>query len=426
MMASALVVIPAVADAAAKRASAVTPLVASSCDPLVYEGAGTPDVLIVSDLPMQGASRPSTSQMTRAITDVLRQRSFTAGAYKVGYQACDDSTAEAAAWDSAQCQANATAYAGNPQLLGIIGKYSSGCAKIILPVVNAAAGGPIAMISPSNTYQGMTRSGPGTDLGEPAKYYPTGVRNYVRVTAGDRLQAAANAKWTKLKKRSRVFVLTDGTLYGNGQAADYRFAARKLGITVAGFKRWNATAPTYGGLAKQIKASRAGAVYLAGILNNNGGQLVRDLRTVLGPKVLLIAPDGFTPVELLQPAAGTTANGLYVSVAGHAPSLLPPAGRRFVADFKVTEGDVGIDTYAPYAAQSAQILLDAIAASDGTRRSVVDRMFATNVVDGIMGSFGFDAKGDPTPAAITIYQITKGRQRPVAIVRAGLGLIRRD
>ena len=40
---------------------------ASSCGPLQYEGSGSPDYLIATDLPMQGGSRTQTLQMVGAI-----------------------------------------------------------------------------------------------------------------------------------------------------------------------------------------------------------------------------------------------------------------------------------------------------------------------------------------------------------------------
>jgi ABC-type branched-subunit amino acid transport system substrate-binding protein len=50
--------------------------------------------------------------------------------------------------------------------------------------------------------------------------------------------------------------------------------------------------------------------------------------------------------------------------------------------------------------------MDAIARSDGTRASVLDELHATEVKDGILGSFHFDANGDITTASIPILRIT--------------------
>ena len=85
-----------------------TPLPSSSCAPLVYKGSGTPKFVIASDLPRQGAQRSQSNQMTQAEQFVMSGAHWKAGAYTVGFQDCDDSTAQAGKWDSAKCSQNGT------------------------------------------------------------------------------------------------------------------------------------------------------------------------------------------------------------------------------------------------------------------------------------------------------------------------------
>jgi len=59
--------------------------------------------------------------MTKAIGYEFKQAGFKAGKYTVGYQSCDDSTAQAGAWDSAKCASNARAYAGDSSVIGVVG-----------------------------------------------------------------------------------------------------------------------------------------------------------------------------------------------------------------------------------------------------------------------------------------------------------------
>ena len=56
-------------------------------------------------------------------------------------------------------------------------------------------------------------------------------------------------------------------------------------------------------------------------------------------------------------------------------------------------------------------MLDAIAASDGSRADVISKLFETDVTDGLLGSFKIDANGDPEEASgavvgFTIYVAT--------------------
>ena len=69
-----------------------------------------------------------------------------------------------------------------------------------------------------------------------------------------------------------------------------------------------------------------------------------------------------------------------------------------------------------YGAQAAEVLLDAIAASDGTRRSVTAQLFRSRVRDGLLGSFGFDRNGDTTLRRIFIHRISRGELRFVTTI----------
>ena len=58
------------------------------------------------------------------------------------------------------------------------------------------------------------------------------------------------------------------------------------------------------------------------------------------------------------------------------------------------------------AGQAAELVLQAIARSDGTRASVLKELRAAQVKNGILGSFRFDRNGDITTASIPILRIT--------------------
>jgi len=265
----------------------VSALPASSCSDIYYEGDGDPDYIIASDLPLQGSGRTQTVQMTEAIKFILKQQNFKAGDYKIGYQSCDDATAQAGKWASEKCSANANAYAQNKSLVGVIGTFNSGCAEIIIPVLNRAPDGPIGMVSPANTYVGLTHGGPGTAAGEPDKYYPTGQRNYIRIVAADDYQGAADALLAKQLGLKSVYILNDKEAYGLGVATDFKNSLTNpsVGIKVAGFAAWNGKASSYTGLATKIKQSGADSVFLGGLVCENGGKLIKDLRSVLPSSV---------------------------------------------------------------------------------------------------------------------------------------------
>jgi branched-chain amino acid transport system substrate-binding protein len=388
-------------------------LPSSSCTAIEYGGDGDPDYILASDFPLQGSSRTQTEQIVAAIKYQLKQQNYKAGDYNIGYQSCDDATAQAGKWDSGKCSANANAYAGNDGVIGVIGTFNSGCAAIEIPVLNQAPDGGIPMVSPANTYVCLTAAAPSCDSTEPAKYYPSGSRNYLRVVANDAYQGAADAEFSQSEGIKNVYILNDKEAYGLGVATNYRDAAESLGIKIAGFEAWDPKATSYTSLFDKIKQTGADAVFLGGLIDENGAQVIKDKVAVLGPNdgaVKLIAPDGFTTQATIDESGGAAA-GMYLSVAGQPINKFQGAAKQFVDGLKADAGIKDVDPYAIYGGQAAQVMLDAIAASDGSRSDVISKLFASTVKNGLLGSFTFNEDGDPVASAgatvaITVYKAT--------------------
>ena len=166
------------------------PVSSSACSELLYEGEGQPDAIVVSDLPRRGIGAETAELMDEAIKLVLRQRGFRAGELAVGYQSCNDTIGGAVRRGTLRGQREG--------LRGCEGRsrddrsVNSACAATQLPILSRRSAGPLAMVSPANTYAGLTRKRPGWSE-HPAALYPDGVRIYVRVVAPDNTQGAAGA-----------------------------------------------------------------------------------------------------------------------------------------------------------------------------------------------------------------------------------------
>jgi branched-chain amino acid transport system substrate-binding protein len=385
-------------------------LPSSSCTGIEYKGDGDPDYIIASDLPLQGSSRTQTEQMVAAIRYALDQAEWKAGDYNIGYQVCDDATAQAAKWDSGKCSTNANAYAANDKVIGVIGTFNSGCAAIEIPVLNQAPDGGIGMVSPANTYPCLTVNLPGgCDTTEPDKYYPSGTRNYIRVVAHDAYQGAAAAEFMQSQGVKSVYILNDKEAYGLGIATTTRKAAEHLGIKVAGFEAWDPKATSYTSQMQKIKSTGADAVFLGGLIDENGAQVIKDKVAVLGPNdgaVKLLAPDGFTQQSTID-ESGAAARGMFMSIAGVPIDTFKGAALEFIDGLESGPlAGKAIDPYAIYGGQAAQVLLKAIENSDGTRADVIKQLFATDVTDGLLGSFKIDENGDPENASGAVVGFT--------------------
>ena len=379
----------------------------ANCGDIEYSGSGHPDKLIVSDLPLQGDSAERSKQMNDAIVQEMARKGWQAGNTEIAFQACDDSLASTGEWDENLCRSNADAYAGNPDVIGVIGTYNSGCAQVMIPILNKAPGGGLPMVSPGNTLVCLTEPGSICKPNEPDVYYPSGTRNYVRVVPNDAVQMAGLASFANEQGIHNPFILVaadDPT--SKGQADTFEGAARKLGMNIAGTAQWDQKAKSYTNLMDQAKASGADAVLLAGLLEQNGAQLIKDKVSVLGPNnggVKLLAPDGFAQNATID-QAGPASAGMFVSQPGKVPGSLTGEGSAFVKEIKAQVGGEPLEVFAPYAGQAAEVLIAAIQAGDATRAGVISSLFKTHVNDGIVGSFTITPSGDPSPAPISVSQ----------------------
>ena len=395
---------------------AVVALAASVSLVLTSCSSSSSDLYIASDLPLQGGSADQSKSTNNAIKLLLKQMDNMAGEFSVGFREYDNSTAAKGSWDDAQCAKNAQAHVAAKDEVGVMGTYNSGCAKIIVPVLNQDPEGPMVMISNANTNPGLTKA---WDAGEPEKYYPTGARNYFRVVTTDDNQGNAAAEFAQSVGVKRVYVLNDRQTYGIGVARSFTAAAKKLGLTVlsdgdAG-TGWDDKAPNYEALFTKIKATKPDMVYVGGIFDLNGGQLVKDKVKYLGDntKVKFMMPDGFTgyPDFLALPEA----QGAYLSFTGLSIDQFPKGGaaEKFQADYLAEYGEAPTSSFSVYGAAAAQVMLKAIAASDGTRKGVFEAMkgIVVPAEESVVGTeLRFDENGDIVSRDITILNVTDSKE----------------
>ena len=376
----------------------------ASCGKVVYRGKVDPQYLVVSDLPLRAGPAFPTLAMGRAIERVFERRGFRAGKYRVAYQPCDDSTSQLGLFDVSKCAANAKSYAAGASVIGMIGSFNSGCAFNQIPFLNQAPDGPLAMVSPTNSYVGLTRRNPFAPRGELASLYPTRVRNFARVYPADDVSGAAAAIFIADLGIEKAYLLEESGLgqYAKPIVRSFRIAAQKGGLHVAGSSSWDPTAESYAALAERVRHSGARAVFVAGLLGDQGDGMKR-LRALLGPDVKIVATVGGASISYLLRTLGPAARSIYVVYPSLTNERLPPAGRQLVSALATTQPGP-VHPMAAYAAQAADVLLDAIARSDGTRASVTKEVFATQIRNGILGTFRFDRNGDTTLRQVTILR----------------------
>ena len=412
----------AVSGAASSSAQAPRPLSAASCAPLLGAPGITPDVLIASDLPTWLGPRraPVVRDMRRAIGLVLEDRGFRAGRHTIALQQCDNSRRSVGGSAPDRCAANARMFGGNQRLVGIVGPYHSSCATIGVPLLNAARGGPVAVVSPSNTYAGLTRAGPATAADEPDRFYPTRFRNYVRTVRPDDGQAAAIATFAQQRGIKRLFVLDDAQTTGYGLSRYLAADARAVGIRLVGVTSWPEDPRGVPRLVERVVAAAPDAVLLAGCSCAGGYEVLADLRASLPASTTFLGSDAMLASRSMFPRAHPAADGLFVTVAGTAVEAANAAGRRLLARLAGRRPLASIEPYVLQAAVATEVLLDAVARSDGSRASVVNELRSTRLATGIGAGLAFDEAGDPQRAEFGVYRLDRDVPGPVEREVAGM------
>jgi branched-chain amino acid transport system substrate-binding protein len=375
---------------------------------------------VVSSLPMTGASLTQTQTIVNAMKLRLDQAGGKAcdGKYTIVYEAWDDASAALGKWDPAVETENANKAAADKSIVAYMGTFNSGAAALSIPILNQA--GPLAMISPANTYPGLTHAAEGlTEAGEPEKFYPSGTRHYARVAATDDFQGPVAVNFMVDEGVQSLYILDDQEVYGKGVADSVNQAAVKAGITVVGQEGYDPRAADYKALMTKISTSNAGGppdmIYLGAVVDNNAAQILKDKVAIMGDNetVKFMGPDGIFTAALIEGAGAEVAEGVFATTPGLALKDLGEAGKKFYSDYAAAFGE----TKEPYAIMGYDTMgaaLQAIenvcaAGGDPTdRAAITTAVMSIKDFDGALGKWSFDENGDITLPYFLVGQVQGG------------------
>src|SRR4051812_24541177 len=371
--------------------------------------AAAKQLTVYSSVPLQGASRVQTTAVVNGAKLALEQAGNKAGSHTIKYVPLDDSTAQAGSWTPEQESANARKAAQDKSTAVYVGTFNSGPAAVAIPILNEAG---IAMISPANTAVGLTTNQPGSNPGEPDKYYPAGTRNYARIVPKDTIQGAALATVMKEDGCTKVQMANDKEVYGAGLAKNIDLAAKAQGLTIISNESIDKNAANYRSLAQKAKAAGADCFVYAGITANNAVQLYKDFSAAI-PNAKLYGPDGVAESGFVDPKEGGIPADVQakvkVSVATLTPESYPPEGQEFFKAFTTKYGENNPDPYAIYGYEAMRLALDAIDRSKtGAKPDIIKALFATKDRQSVLGTYSIDENGDTTLTDYGIYSVKDG------------------
>jgi branched-chain amino acid transport system substrate-binding protein len=380
-------------------------------------------VIFVALAPGIGFGRTSNPNLVRIYTSVpmnnfasivhgvqmaLDEANNRAGNFQVELVALNGAPTLDGNWDATVELSNARRAVEDPDAVVYIGTYNSGAAKISIPVLNRVN---MAMISPGNTYPGLTKPGTG-NAGEPFTYYPLGVRNYFRVVPADDLQGSAAVAFAQQQGIKSIYVLDDTELYGKGIATIVAQAARDAGLEVKGGpESIDVRANDYTQLAERIISAGPDLVYFGGYSYNHAGIVLRNLRES-GYDGLFMGADGIQDDVFIEDvnSSGAPAGEVYSTLVGLPASQLSGPGREWYRLYKALYPNDKNEDFAPFGYEAARVALHAIEkAGTKDREAIRAAVASTTSADlpepHILGDWHFDANGDTSLVSISVQDL---------------------
>jgi branched-chain amino acid transport system substrate-binding protein len=378
------------------------------------EGISGSTLTIYSSLPLQGTSKGQSEAVIAGERLALKQAGSKIGKWTIKYVSLDDSTAQnPGTADEAQTAQNARKAVQDETTIFYLGEFNSGGTKVSLPILNKAN---IPQISPSNTYVGLTTDKPGSEPGEPDKYYPAQKRTYARVVPADDIQGAALVTVMKEDGCQSVHIFNDKTTYGAGLARNIELAAEDQDLTVEGNDGTDRNAPNYRSLAARVDAD---CFVGSGVTGENYVQVFKDVAAA-NPDVKLYGPDGVTEESFTNPAQG----GIPAEVGARTKTTVATLGleefkkrnnaeaQRFFEAFEKEYGDASPDPYAIYGYETMALALATLEAvgDKANDREAVRAQLLENTKDreSALGVYSIDENGDTTLTDYGLYTIQDG------------------
>ena len=377
---------------------------------------------IYSSMPLQGASSPQTKAIVNGMNLALEQAGGKAGPHTVKLESLDNSTAQAGTWTPEATSANALKAAQDDSTAVYLGEFNSGAAAVSIPLLNE---GGVPQISPANTAVGLTTNEPGSNAGEPDKFYPTGTRTYARIVARDSIKGPVMVGVMKEDGCTKVQLTNDKEVYGAGLATAIEDAAGKSGLNIISNEAIDKQAPNYRSLAQRAAAAGADCFVFSGITGNNAAQLYKDFAAAL-PNAKLYGPDGVCESGFVDPSKG----GIPADVASRfkctSPTLptseLPPEGQKFFTDYEAKFGEKSPDPYSIYGYEAMKLALDAIERSGtGEKPDILKALFATKDRQSSLGTYSIDPNGDTTLTEMALDGVENGQLTFEKVVKGEAG-----
>lgn len=202
-------------------------------------------------------------------------------------------------------------------------------------------------------------------------------------------------------KGKNVAIVDDKSAYGQGLAMLTRDALHAAGMTEVLSESITAGEQDYTALVSKLKDAKVDVIYFGGY-HPEAALIVKQSREQ-GLQANLLSGDSLNTLEFAT-LAGTAADGVMFTNAAEARNL--PTAAKVVEEFRAEGFEPEGYTLSTYAA--IQVWAQAVAKAGTTEAEAVAAAIRSQNYDTVIGSLGFNEKGDLTAATYVWYVFKDG------------------
>jgi branched-chain amino acid transport system substrate-binding protein len=358
----------------------ITTVLAGATIALLGISSAQADILIAVAGPMTGQYASFGEQMRRGAEMAVKDINATGGllGQKVQLTVGDD------ACDPKQAVAVANKFASQ-KVVFVAGHFCSGSS---IPASKVYTDEGIVQISPASTNPKLT------DEGGPNVFRTCGRDDQQGTVAGDFL-----AKHYKGKK---IAILHDKTAYGKGLADETKRQLEKNRVKPAMYEAYTAGEKDYSALVSKMKKANIDVMYVGGY-HTEAGLMIRQAREQ-GYNVQLVSGDALVTDEFWK-ITGPAGEGTLMTFSPD-PRKNPvaaPVVKKFRDSGYEPEG------YTLYTYGAIQAWVGAVTAANSTKTRKVTEALKKKQFETVLGTIGFDRKGDVTAPGYVFYVWKDGK-----------------
>ena len=301
-------------------------------------------------------------------------------------------------WDPGTVETNAERAVDDAGAIAYLGELDLGGSAVSLPVTNRAG---LLQVSPADGLTSLTRSPPGRPRAGPDRYYPEGVRSFVRLVPNDLKLADEMLRLTSERGARRVAVLHTEGFAERELAGILAFRLDREGRPAVMVEPVRDDADSTADLVRDVAERTPQAILLAGVPGPAASSLLSGLARRL--------PE--TPVVGSAALAGggaPPASGAPAAVTGVIPARdQPPRGRRLLRRLARKDPEANRPE-ALYGYDAMRLVLDAVRLGGADRKKVVRAALAHEPRKGATGAYTVVRTGDVGGRGVAVLELQSG------------------